>query len=581
MGHSSLHHMIKSLFYRALIGLSGQLPLSALRRIGSAIGTVLWLTRSRMWLVTRENIERCYPALDDHRQFLLARESLRETGKTITETTFAWARPVETVLELIHEVHGQDAVDTAQKHHGIIFVIPHLGNWEIINHFLGKHYGLTHMYQPNRNRRLNEYIQARRSRTGTHFVPTSTTGIRAQRKVLADGGCIGVMPDQEPLIHTGRFAPFFDIEALTNELASRFAKTDASVFTAVCERTSNGFEISFTEVDVNATPGAELTILNSAIENAVRKRPAQYLWSYKRFRTRPEGKLDFYQFDRHPLRTLVESWLLWIFVQITRWLPRSSIGVLSSFISRIPLLLNRRRKIARINLSQCRLDKNLLQPSTAALVQSAIEAPQIWTKSKDGFSSVIESVEGSLDADRGSIVLTPPLASRETLMRYLGNHYVTTEYYHPNSITSLDNLIRKSREMNGIRLVEHDDAGRDYLKQQLNRKQVVTLCPDQQPRLRGGLFIPFFSIPALTTKTLPDLLKATQPELLLGIAWRHTNQFRISFEPLEYDQTQTDEDILLNVNRQLEAAVQRNPAQYRWSDKRFNIQPFGQPKIYR
>lgn len=579
--------MIKSIIYRALIGLTGQLPLSALRSLGSAIGTVLWLSRSRMWLVTLENIERCYPALDQHRQFLLARESLRETGKTITETTYVWARPVESVLDLIQEVDGQSAVDSAvDSRSGVIFVIPHLGNWEVINHYLGKHYGLTHMYQPNRNPRLSDYIQARRNRTGTRFVPTNSAGIRAQRKVLNAGGCIGIMPDQEPLIHTGQFAPFFGIEALTNELAPRLAQSGARTFTAVCERTPTGFAISFDEVNIDSTPGTELASLNIGIEDAVRRKPAQYLWSYKRFRTRPEGKLDFYQFDRHPLRTLIESWFLWLYVLATRSLPSPFVRVLSQAIAQVPFILRQRRKIARINLAKCLLhdtvlSKSLLKPSTAVLVQSAIEAPGIWTRTAANFMRDIESVEGAIDPKRGSIVLTPPLASREALMRYLGNHFVTTEYYHPNSITSIDNLIRKSRGMNGIKLVEHDDSGRQYLAQQLLEQQVVTLCPDQQPRLRGGLFVPFFNIPALTTTTLPKLLRSTEPELLLGVAWRHKSQFRISLQPLAYDSTQTDAQILTIVNQQLEAAIQQHPEQYRWSDKRFNIQPLGHRKIYR
>ena len=558
------------------------------------MGTTLWLTRSRMWLVTHENVQRCYPGLDEHRQFLLARNSLRETGKTITETTFAWAQPVDAVLQLIQKVSGQAEVDQAvAMNNGVIFIIPHLGNWEIINHYLGKHYGLTHMYQPNRNSRLNTYIQDRRNRTGTQFVPTDRVGIRAQLKTLKRGGCIGVMPDQEPLIHTGQFAPFFGIDALSNELVAGFAKTGAKLFTAVCERTQNGFDIHFAPVDIsgsqdvksdpeaNHPEGNALTAINGAIETAVRRKPVQYLWSYKRFRTRPAGKLDFYQFDRHPLRTLIESQALWLYVSVSRLLPGWCIRLLSRTLARVPVLLRNRRRIARINLQRCNLEPTLLAPSTATLVESALEAPRIWRQSQRSFVDRIESVDGAIDPDRGSIVLTPPLASREALMRYLGNHCFTTEYYHPNSITSLDYLIRHSRQMNGIRLVEHDDAGRKTVIDQLNLNRVATLCPDQQPRLRGGLFIPFFGLPGLTTRTLPQIIKETQPELLLGIAWRHGNQFRITLKPLTYDATDSEEDILINVNQQLETAISQHPEQYRWSDKRFNIQPQGQPKVYR
>ena len=148
----------------------------------------------RMWLVTQENINLCYPELDAHRRQVLSKESLRESAKTMAETTFAWSRPPSKVLGTISEVVGQELVEAAKSaNRGIVFVIPHLGNWEIINHYLGQHYGLTHMYQPNKNKDLSEYIQNRRALTGTQFVATDSGGVRKQMKILKSGGCIGVI----------------------------------------------------------------------------------------------------------------------------------------------------------------------------------------------------------------------------------------------------------------------------------------------------------------------------------------------------------------------------------------------------
>jgi len=581
--------MIKSFLYRAIISLTGHLPLPLLRALGDLIGTMLWISRSRMWLVSRENIERCYPALGSHRQSLLARESLRETGKTITETTFAWTQPVDRLIAAIDEVDGQSNVDAALAiGKGVIFVIPHLGNWEVINHFLGRHYGLTHMYQPNRNPQLNEFIQQQRNRTGTRFVRTDRSGIKSQLNELKNGGSIGVMPDQEPLIHTGEFAPFFGIDALSNELVARFSKTGAKLFIAVCERSATGFNIRFDPIDIHAQKGelsatrsSRLARINDAIENAVRHKPTQYLWSYKRFRTRPAGKLDFYQFNRHPIRTEFESWLLKLYTATFRWIPAWLYRPLGYALAWLPVAAAKRRKIARINLKQCTQPNTLFRASMATLFESVLEAPGIWRSSDKRFMNRIKSVDGELSKLRGNIILTPPLASREALMRFLGNRYFTTEYYHPSTITSLDQLIRRMRESQGIALVEDDDQGRKHITEQLNSRHTITLCPDQQPRLRGGLFVPFFNLLALTTLTLPTLLRETNAELVIGIAWRDGDQYRISLQPLAYNLVDSDDAILRAVNQQLEATIQQNPVQYRWSDKRFNIRPIGQPKIYR
>ena len=166
-------------------------------------------------------------------------------------------------------------------------------------------------------------------------------------------------------------------------------------------------------------------------------------------------------------------------------------------------------------------------------------------------------------------------------MKYLGNQFVVTEYYHPNTITSLDEMIRLKRQSEGIKLVEHDDIGRLHLLEQLNLGHAITLCPDQQPRLRGGLFIPFFGLPALTTQTLSWLLRESGAELILGCARKQGTKFNISLENLNYETESTDEALLFSINQRLESAIRKDPHLYRWSDKRFNIQPRGRPKIYR
>lgn len=577
--------MFKTQLYRFLIFLLGQLPLKAIRSIGSLLGLFAWLTRSRMWLVTKENIELCYPNLDPHRQLVLAKQSLRETGKTITETCFAWTQPTNKVLAKIQAVHGQHLIDQSRAcNRGVVFIIPHQGNWEVINHFLGQQYALTHMFQPNRNPRLNHFIQAKRGITGTKFVPTDRSGIKAQLRALKTGQCIGVMPDQEPLVHTGCFANFFGIPALTNELVRGFKRTDSDFFIAVCERTEDGFEVKFDPVTADNENQDFLTIVNHGIEQAVRRHPEQYLWSYKRFRTRPEGELDYYQFDRHPLRTSLDSTLLLLYVACFRRMPATGVNLAAATLALLPIA-KKRRKVTKVNLDLTTQPRSLSQPSFKHLLLSALEAPAIWHASPQQFTEMLANHEQTADERRtiatGSLILTPPLGSRETLMRYLSGLGQVTEYYHSNSVTSLDQMIRAKRTGMGIKLVEHDEYGRQYINHALLAGELATLCPDQQPRLRGGSFVPFFGHPALTTLAIPEFLRATGCQLYLGFATRCSNRFELHIEPIPVNPDETDEEILKTINDHLEAAISKFPAQYRWSDKRFNIQPLGQKKVYR
>ena len=118
----------------------------------------------------------------------------------------------------------------------------------------------------------------------------------------------------------------------------------------------------------------------------------------------------------------------------------------------------------------------------------------------------------------------------------------------------------------------------------LHDGEVVTLCPDQQPRLRGGLFVPFFGVDALTTTVLPQLLRQSNARLICAYTERLPGGagFRLRFTEIDCATDSVGEgEILRSVNLNLQHCIEANTAQYRWADKRFNIQPKGRARLYR
>ncbi|MDZ7686536.1 MAG: hypothetical protein U5O39_17400 [Gammaproteobacteria bacterium] len=181
-----------------------------------------------------------------------------------------------------------------------------------------------------------------------------------------------------------------------------------------------------------------------------------------------------------------------------------------------------------------------------------------------------------------TIVLTPPLGNREVLLRFLAERNRIMDHYHPGPSTARDDLIRHRRNAWGIGLAPETREGIVRLTEHLLHGGTVTFCPDQQPRLRGGHFIPFFGEPALTARSLARLVQTTGAAVCLGIAWRDPagGGFHVQFRPIPLDRTADDSTLLTAVNQALETAIAEAPSQYRWSDKRFNIRPAGERKLY-
>ena len=119
-------------------------------------------------------------------------------------------------------------------------------------------------------------------------------------RALKGGRLLGLLPDQQPKVGEGSFAPFFGVEALTMTLLSRLAaRANVAVVFGFAERLPRGagFRVHFLPAPAGIDAEDErtaLTALNAGIEACVRVCPAQYQWTYKRFSRRPAGEANPY-----------------------------------------------------------------------------------------------------------------------------------------------------------------------------------------------------------------------------------------------------------------------------------------------
>jgi len=281
------------LFY-ALLWLGGRLPLRLAHRLGSLVGFAARAIGLREARVSRRNLELCFPSMAAGERENLLRASLRQTGCTLAETARCWTRPASDNLVLVREVEGGALFDAALRSaRGVIVAAPHLGNWELLNQWLAQHTPLAIVYRPPRLAWMEGLLRQARSHGNITQVRAEAAGVRQLLRMLKDGGCVGILPDQQPKRGEGEFAPFFGIEALTMTLLSRLAhKTDAIVLFAWAERLphSAGFRVRVREApDGIAVSDARqgVAALNAGVEACVHEAPSQYQWSYKRFTIRP------------------------------------------------------------------------------------------------------------------------------------------------------------------------------------------------------------------------------------------------------------------------------------------------------
>jgi len=284
-----------------LIRLVSFLPLSAAHGLGKLIGLGLWHSNSGAARVAKVNLGLCFPGHEPQQIEHRAKKSLIALGKTYAEMGMSWMWPIPKVNKLITQVEGMEHLQQALKdENGIILIAPHLGNWELLNHFFRQHLFMTVMYKPTKIEALNKFIFKTRKRVDVGLVPADKRGVLALFKLLKKKGVIAVLPDQEPSLSSGVFAPFFGQPALTGKLIGDLAKkTPAYLLCCYAKRLEDGnygVVLKPARQDIrHEDPVVAATALNQSIEDCILDCPEQYQWNYKRFRVQPEGRSSFYR----------------------------------------------------------------------------------------------------------------------------------------------------------------------------------------------------------------------------------------------------------------------------------------------
>lgn len=277
-----------------LFRFGARLPLTWLHALGVLAGWAVYLAAPRYRQLLRENLVAsgvCADAAAFRRTLCRA---VAEAGKSVLELPVLWFRPQDEVARLIRECVGCEHIEAAHAAgKGILFLTPHMGCFEITSLFYAARHPITILYRPPKLSALQPLLEAGRARGKAALAPADLSGVKALLRALKRGEAAGILPDQVPGRGEGVWAPFFGRPAYTMTLPARLAQaTGASVLMAFGERLAKGrgYRLWIAPVEVDWGLPAEETAarLNHEIEALVRRNPAQYLWSYNRYKT-PKG----------------------------------------------------------------------------------------------------------------------------------------------------------------------------------------------------------------------------------------------------------------------------------------------------
>lgn len=266
-------------------------------RVARVIGTLLWWVAAPRRRVTLINLQLCFPQLSAAERAALGRRCFINLARALLDHG-ALARLDDAALRRLVRINGAEHLQGAGNR-PLILIAPHFAGLDaggLATNMLVR--GVS-IYARSRNAAWDTWLLAIRNRFNTPvLIQREGFDLRAAVRALKDGLPFYYLPDQDPGERNGVFVPFFGVPTATLPMVPRLAKmTNAKVMLAVTEMTEDGYVFHLEPPWADYPTGsieADTARMNAEIERWVRRLPDQYLWTHKRFKTRPAGEASPY-----------------------------------------------------------------------------------------------------------------------------------------------------------------------------------------------------------------------------------------------------------------------------------------------
>jgi KDO2-lipid IV(A) lauroyltransferase len=300
-------HLLEYLTARTLVAILALLPRLFATRIAMGGSRLLFACLPRLRHIGLRNLELAFPdlSLDERRQLL--EKSLENFGRIIADFAhFPHATPADLAArvgtsfpkELEVRYHAAKAAGR-----GVIFVTPHLGNWEMLAFAMSAIVEpIAYLARPLDNPLLDRYTSRVRSRFGNRPI-NKRDSVLEGLAILDAGGNLGLLADVNTLQRDGVFVPFFGHLACTTRSVAMLAlRTDALIVPMCCVWDANRYRILIGELveAVRTASYAKKNIIDTTalytaeIEKFIRAYPGQWIWIHRRWKTRPSGQPSLY-----------------------------------------------------------------------------------------------------------------------------------------------------------------------------------------------------------------------------------------------------------------------------------------------
>ncbi|HKQ30762.1 MAG TPA: hypothetical protein VJS66_05705 [Burkholderiales bacterium] len=284
----------------ACLRLLALMPLVISRGVGCFLGLAMYAANAKRRHIARINLHFCFPELGAHGCERLLRRHYCIFGQSFTDVAHvAWSSSWR--LQRMVRWHGLERYrELMRQGRRVILLVPHLVGINFSGPMLGREHATFCIIKPLKNEVMDWFLNRARLRFGGGTL-TRDQGLRPALQALKQGHTFHYSPDEDFGPELSVFVPFFGVPTATLPTLGRIADAADAVVIPTFVRVlgfGRGYEVVlYPPLEDFPVRGEvqDAARMNQAIEHGVRSMPEQYMWTFKLFKTRPNGAPSPYE----------------------------------------------------------------------------------------------------------------------------------------------------------------------------------------------------------------------------------------------------------------------------------------------
>ncbi len=282
-----------------LVAIGFMLPNRWRYGLGGWLGIRFHNMNAKRRAIARTNIDMCFRDLSESEREEMVREHFRSFGRSVLDLGLIWWAS-EKRLESLISINGLERLrERIDRGESVLIITPHAAGLDLGGIMVSHYVPCVSMMKALPNPIIDWLITSGRRRFNAD-IWLRDAGLRPLIKSLRSNRVVFYMPDEDFGTRNSVFAPFFGVPTSTLTTVGRMAKiagVDVIPCFARIRPDGKGYTVDVDPPLANFPSGddvADTTAMNAALERGISRAPAQYMWTLRWFKTRPDGEASPY-----------------------------------------------------------------------------------------------------------------------------------------------------------------------------------------------------------------------------------------------------------------------------------------------